>query len=232
MPYLIIIRWIKEILFSGGGFNTPQCSGDKMNSEVNGGSIKLPEPALDGILSVEKAIASRRSVRSYSNSPLTLAEVSQLLWSAQGLSGSRGLRTAPSAGALFPLEIYLMAGSVNGLASGIYKYNYLNHSLVMTEKSDIRAELFEAGLRQGSIKNAPVVMIICAVYERMTTKYGDRGIRYVDMEAGHVSQNVYLQSESLGLKTVAIGAFHDSKVKKIVNVSPSEHPLYLMPIGK
>jgi SagB-type dehydrogenase family enzyme len=204
----------------------------KMNSETNGGIIKLPEPVFDGTLSVEKAIATRRSVRSYSNSSLTLAEVSQLLWAAQGLSSPRGLRTTPSAGALYPLEIYLVAGNVNGLSAGIYKYNCLNHGLEMTEKNDIRTELFEAGLRQGSIKNAPVVIIICAVYERITTKYGQRGIRYADMEAGHASQNVYLQSESLGLKTVAIGAFHDSKVKKIVNVSHTEHPLYLMPIGK
>ena len=203
-----------------------------MNSEANGGIIKLPEPVFDGTLSVEKAIATRRSVRSYSNSSLTLVEVSQLLWAAQGHSSPRGLRTTPSAGALYPLEVYLVAGNVDGLPTGIYKYNCLNHGLVMTEKSDIRAELFEAGLRQGPIKNAPVVIIICAVYERITTKYGDRGIRYVDMEAGHASQNVYLQSESLGLKTVAIGAFHDSKVKKIVNVSQTEQPLYLMPIGK
>jgi SagB-type dehydrogenase family enzyme len=194
--------------------------------------IELPEPVFESTLSVEKALAARRSVRNYSNSSLTLAELSQLLWAAQGLSNPSGLRTTPSAGALYPLEIYLVIGKVNGLPSGIYKYNCLNHDLLRTAESDKRAELFDAGLRQDSIKNAPLVMIICAVYERITRKYGERGIRYTDMEAGHASQNIYLQAETLGLGTVAIGAFQDSKVSKIVNLVKTEHPLYLMPIGK
>ena len=194
--------------------------------------IKLPEPILDGAISVEKALAARRSVRYYAASPLTLTELSQILWAAQGLSGPGGLRTAPSAGALYPLEIYIAAGNVTGLASGIYKYGCVDHILLRTEQNDKRVELFDAGLRQDSIKSAPVILIICAVYERMTAKYAQRGIRYSDMEAGHASQNVYLQAESLGLVTLAIGAFHDSKVKKIVNMIKAEQPLYLMPIGK
>jgi len=187
---------------------------------------------LDGAISVEKALAARRSVRNYAALPLTLSELSQVLWAAQGFSGPGGLRTTPSAGALYPLEIYIAAANVTGLASGIYKYSCGDHVLLRTEQDDKRVEIFDAALRQNSIKSAPVILIICAVYERMTAKYGQRGIRYTDMEAGHASQNVYLQAESLGLVTLAIGAFHDSKVKNIVNMIKTEQPLYLMPIGK
>ena len=203
-----------------------------MSEYTNQEIIKLPEPVLDGAISVEKALAARRSVRKYTFLPLTLIELSQILWAAQGLSGPSGLRTTPSAGALYPLEIYIAAGNVTGLTSGIYKYGCVGHVLLRTEESDKRAELFDAALRQNSIKSAPVILIICAVYERMTAKYSQRGIRYTDMEAGHASQNVYLQAESLGLKTLAIGAFHDSEVKKIINLVKTEQPLYLMPIGK
>ncbi len=203
-----------------------------MSGYANQEIIKLPEPVLNGAISVEKALAARRSVRYYAALPLTLSELSQTLWAAQGFSGPSGLRTTPSAGALYPLEIYIAAGNVRGLASGVYKYGCVGHVLLRTEQDDKRADLFDAALRQNSIKSAPVILIICAVYERMTAKYGQRGIRYTDMEAGHASQNVYLQAESLGLVTLAIGAFHDSKVKKIVNTTKAEQPLYLMPIGK
>ena len=203
-----------------------------MSGQANQEIIKLPQPVLDGAISVEKALATRRSVRNYTALPLTLSELSQILWAAQGLSGPGGLKTTPSAGALYPLEIYVAAANVTGLASGIYKYGCGDHVLLRTEEDDKRAELFDAALRQNSIKSAPVILIICAVYERMTVKYGHRGIRYTDMEAGHASQNVYLQAESMGLATLAIGAFHDSKVKKIVNMMRAEQPLYLMPIGK
>jgi SagB-type dehydrogenase family enzyme len=220
-----------QFFFFGSGLSGLGQRREYMSGYETQKVIKLPEPVLDGAISVEKALAARRSVRNYAALPLTLAELSQLLWAAQGISNPRGLRTTPSAGALYPLEIYSVAGNVDGLASGVYKYDCLNHVLVKTGDSDIRAELFDAALRQGSIKTAPLVMVICAVYQRVTAKYGDRGIRYTDMEAGHAAQNIYLQAESLGLVTVAIGAFHDSKVKKIVNLVKTEQPLYLMPIG-
>ena len=194
--------------------------------------IKLSKPVFDSAVSIERALAGRRSVRDYAALPLTLEALSQILWSAQGLSGPRGLRTAPSAGALYPLEIYVASGDVTDLALGLYKYACAGHLLVRTSKEDKREELFNAALRQGSVKRAPVVLIMCAVYERMTAKYGRRGIRYTDMEAGHASQNVYLQAESLGLAALAIGAFDDSRIKKIVNLTPEETPLYLMPVGK
>jgi SagB-type dehydrogenase family enzyme len=203
-----------------------------MSGFANQEMVRLPEPVLDGAISVEKALAGRRSVRDYNALPLALTDLSQILWAAQGLSGPRSLRTTPSAGALYPLEIYIATGNVTGLKSGTYKYGCAGHILWRTAQEDKREELYHAALRQDSIKRAPVVLIMCAVYERMTVKYGQRGIRYTDMEAGHASQNVYLQAESLGLATLAIGAFDDSRVKKIVNLAEEEAPLYLMPIGK
>jgi SagB-type dehydrogenase family enzyme len=203
-----------------------------MNKHENRDFIKLPDLSLDGAVSVEKALLRRRSVRNYAATPLALAELSQLLWAAQGCSATRGFRTAPSAGALYPLEIYVVAATVEGLSTGIYKYRCTDHVLVKTGNRNVRAELFDAALRQGAIKNAPAIVIICAVYERIIPKYGDRGKRYTHMEAGHASQNVYLQAQSLGLATVAIGAFHDSQISKIVNLDDTEYPLYLMPIGK
>ncbi len=203
-----------------------------MNVIKNPGTIKLPNPQYDGLSSVERALLKRRSVRSYSKEPLSLAETSQLLWAAQGVTHPRGFRTAPSAGALYPLEVYIVAGNVTNLADGVYKYRPIQHELMKIDKGDKRTELCRASLSHRSIKDAPAVMLFCAVYERTTVKYGQRGIRYIYMEIGHSSQNVCLQAVSLGLGTVTIGAFNDKKVKKIVNCEPDEHPLYIMPVGK
>ncbi len=203
-----------------------------MHIKSNQQKVKLPRPRYDGNMSIEKALSSRRSIRNYSYAPLSLTEISQLLWAAYGITSPGGLRAAPSAGALYPLEIYVVIGEVNGLTAGVYKYNCLKHTLHITGEQDIRSELSRAGLGQLSIKNAPVTLVICAVYERITGKYGNRGIRYAHMEAGHVSQNIYLQAVSLGLGTVAIGAFEDKQVKKIAAVQEDELPLYLMPVGK
>lgn len=192
--------------------------------------IKLPSVQTIGRLSVEEAISKRRSVREYKDAPLSLKEVSQLLWSAQGVTANWGARTAPSAGALYPLEIYLVAGRVENLKPGIYRYNPQAHSLVKIVEGDKRFALFSASLFQAPVKNAPLSLVICAQYERTTRKYGERGKRYVHIEVGHVGQNIYLQAESLGLATVAIGAFVDEAVKKVLNAQ--EEPLYIMPVGK
>ncbi|MFZ5800738.1 MAG: SagB/ThcOx family dehydrogenase [Candidatus Omnitrophota bacterium] len=193
-------------------------------------AMKLPAAQTTGKLSVEEAIGRRRSVREYRREALSLKEVSQLLWAAQGISANWGGRTAPSAGALFPLEIYLVAGKVEGLAAGVYRYNPRMHALEKTVAGDKRFVLYTSSLFQSSIKDAPVSLVICAQYDRMMPKYGQRGERYVHMEAGHVSQNVYLQAEALGLATVAIGAFIDVAVKKVLDIK--EEPLYIMPAGK
>jgi SagB-type dehydrogenase family enzyme len=198
----------------------------------NPATIKLPNPQYESTSSVESALLKRRSVRRYLKKPLSTAEISQLLWAAQGITHLRGFRTAPSAGALYPLEIYIVAGNVNNLTDGVYKYKPIQHELIMIEKGDKRKELCDAALSQRSIKDAPAVLVFCAVYQRTTIKYGQRGIRYIYMEIGHSAQNVCLQAVSLSLGTVTIGAFNDKEVKKMVHCDTDEHPLYIMPVGK
>jgi SagB-type dehydrogenase family enzyme len=196
-------------------------------------TVKLPEPKNNSKVSIEKALFERRSVREYKDRSLTLAEISQLLWASQGITDLRGgFRTAPSAGALYPLEVYVVTGNVDNLSDGIYKYKPHGHELVRVVKGDKRAELCAAALGQPSVKNNAAVIVIAAVYERTTGKYGERGIRYVHMEVGHAAQNIYLQSVSLNLGTSVVGAFDDRKVKKVMNMPDEEQPMYIMPVGK
>jgi SagB-type dehydrogenase family enzyme len=192
--------------------------------------ISLPKPRLKGEISVEEALLKRRSIRKYRDESLNLEEVSQLLWSAQGLTTHWGERTAPSAGATYPLEIYLVAGDVKGIESGLYHYNFSEHSLILIKEEDLRYKLTYAALGQDMITRAPITIVICAEFKRTTRRYGERGFRYVLMEVGHVGQNIHLQAEALGLGTVVIGAFYDEQVKSILGVK--EEPLYLMPVGK
>jgi SagB-type dehydrogenase family enzyme len=194
--------------------------------------IKLPEPKYDGSIPVEEALFKRRSVRDFKDMPLTVSEVSQLLWAAQGITGAGGRRTAPSAGALYPLEIYVIAANVNGLLAGIYKYRPNRHELLRIIKGDRRNDLCDAALGQSSIRRSAAVIVLSGVYERTTEKYGERGIRYVHMEVGHAAQNIYLQAVSLGLGTVVIGAFRDEAVKRIFKMAGGEMPLYIMPVGR
>ena len=194
--------------------------------------IKLPEPRYSSNISVEQALLKRRSIRQYKDEPLTLAEVSQLLWAAQGVTDAEGYRTAPSAGALYPLEVYVVIGNVKGIMPGIYKYKPYRHELIKIKEGDVRGELMRAAYGQIYIAKAPVDIVFAAVYERTTRKYGRRGIRYVHMEVGGATQNVYLQAVALNLGTVVIGAFEDEEVKKVLHMSDSEHPLCIMPVGK
>ena len=208
---------------------------ERSESMGNTGSqkgVSLPDPYFDSRTSIENSLLERRSVRQYRDKDLTLSELSQLLWAAQGVTSPRGYRTAPSAGALYPLEIYIAAGKVSGLAPGIYKYEPDAHKLVKTCDGDRRRDLCHAALEQNPIKNAPVVLVFCAIYERTTSKYGERGIRYVHMEVGHAAQNVCLQAISLGLGTVIIGAFNDKEVKKVLKLEADEWPLCIMPAGR
>ena len=204
----------------------------KMTLQHESSAIQLPAPRFDSDMSIEKALTKRRSVRDFKDEPLTLTEVSQLLWSAQGITHSRGYRTAPSAGALYPLELYIAAGNVIDLPEGIYKYLPHEHELVLITKGDKRRTLSGAALGQSCIKNGAAVIVISAVYERTTVKYGERGIRYVHNEVGHAGQNISLQAVALNLGTVVVGAFNDNEVKTIMNMSDNERPLYLMPVGK
>lgn len=194
--------------------------------------IKLPEPRHISDISIEEALLRRRSTRDYTHDPLTLQEVSQLLWAAQGITHTKGFRTAPSAGALYPLEIYMVVGDVKNLVEGVYKYNPHKHELLRVLDGNKRSELAEAALDQVCVKEASIDIVIAAVYERTTVKYGDRGIRYVHIEVGHVAQNLCLQASALDLGIVTVGAFYDEQVKDILNLLDKEMPLYIIPIGK
>jgi len=196
--------------------------------------IKLPSPQLEGKMSVEEALARRRSRRVFKDYSFTMEQVSQLLWSAQGITEKRiGFRTAPSAGATYPLDIYLVVGKdkVENLKAGVYHYNPHHHSLIIILEGDKRRELAQACLRQRFIEDAPVSLIITAEFSRITNHYGKKGIYYAYMEAGHVAQNVYLQAESLGLGTVVIGAFYEEDVSQALNLPDQYIPLYVMPVG-
>ena len=194
--------------------------------------IPLQPPRHDGPLSIEETLKRRRSVRRFSAEPLKLNDIAQLLWAAQGITGSGGRRTSPSAGALYPLEIYLVSGQVSEIEAGIYRYRPGSHKLSRVTIGDIRKELAQASLRQNAIAKAPATIALFAVFERTSVKYGDRGSRYVHLEAGHAAQNICLQAVALDLGSVVIGAFHDGEVKRVIGSKESEQPLYLIPIGQ
>lgn len=194
--------------------------------------IGLPKARQKSNISLEETLSKRRSVREYSPDTLTLSDVSQLLWSAQGITDGRNGRTAPSAGALYPLFVYLVAGNVKNLNAGIYKYEPHKHQLLRIKEGDVRDSLAKASLGQPWVREAPANIIITAVYEITTRKYGERGIRYVHIEVGHVAQNVLLQAVALDLGAVPVGAYYDGDVRKILNLGENEHPLYIIPVGK
>jgi SagB-type dehydrogenase family enzyme len=195
-------------------------------------TVPLPEPNYDSDVSLEKSLLERRSVRNYTGEPLTLEEVSQLLWAAQGITDPAGFRTAPSAGGLYPLELYTVAGNVKDLDAGVYRYVPQGHELVKVLDGDIRKELSDAVLGQEWVREGAAVFVFTAVYERTTQKYGERGIRYVHMEVGHAAQNLCLQATALKLGPVTVGAFEDDKVSRLLNLPDDQAPLYVIPVGR
>ena len=197
-----------------------------------GTPVRLSRLARSSERSVESVLQVRRSVREYSRKPLTQDELAQLLWAAQGVTGPEGLRTAPSAGALYPLEVDVVIGDVDGLPSAIYRYKPDRHELVLTREGDRRRELSAAALGQDCVEAGAAVIALSGVYERTTAKYGERGIRYVHMEVGHAAQNVCLQAAALGLGAVVVGAFEDGREKRVLGLARDEEPLSLMPVGR
>ena len=205
------------------------------NSQI----IVLPPPVLDGSISVEEALASRRSRRNFQDRAISIEQLSQILWAAYGITYPRpdapavrgGLRTTPSAGATFPLEVYVIVGNVEGLAPGVYRYVSEEHKLVKVIGGDVRHALSLAALGQRWVREAPATIFYSAVFYRTTGIYGERGVMYVFIELGHSAQNVYLQVEALGLGTVAVGAFVDDLVRQVLRLPDDEEPLYIMPIG-
>jgi len=190
------------------------------------GVIALPAPQLKGTLTLEETLAQRRSVRAFSDAPLTPAELGQLLWAAQGTTHPSGLRTAPSAGALYPLEVYAVTREAT------YHYEPQGHRMAVNIPGDVRPALHAAALRQEPVLSAPAVIVIAAVYARTAQKYGaDRSPRYVHLEAGHAAQNILLEAVALNLGAVPIGAFEDEKVKQALRLPTDQPPLYLIPVG-
>lgn len=190
------------------------------------GSLALPSPDLDGSVSLEEALALRRSVRSFSAEALTAAEIGQLLWASQGVTDTAGRRTAPSAGATYPLEVYAVT------AEGVSRYVPGEHALVPVRTGDVRAELAAAAIGQESVATAPLVVVINGVVSRTAARYGTRAERYVWMEAGHAAQNLLLQAVVLDLGAVPVGAFDDDRVRAVLGASVDEAPLYLVPVGR
>ena len=208
------------------------CKSKSQSEKTEAKVTVLPEPKRVGETSLEETLHLRRSVRGYSEEPIRLQELSQLLWAAQGITSDEGFRTAPSAGALYPLEIYAMAGNVDVLGAGIYKYSPPDHVLTQLRAGDFRPALSEEALQQSQIEEAAVNIVIAAVYGRTTAKYGERGVRYVHMEADHVGQNLCLQAQSLNLGVCPVGAFEDEGVKDIRGLPSEEEPLYILTIGR
>lgn len=196
---------------------------------------QLPAPRMKGEVSVEEAISRRRSRRTYADEPLALEQISQLLWCAQGITGPRGRkRASPSAGATYPMQVYLVVGrdGVEGLQAGVYLYHPEGHRLQHIIEEDVQQELAAAALDQDFIHAAPVDIVLAADYSRTTRRYGQRGRRYVHMEAGHTGQNLYLQAEAAGLATVTVGAFRDEEVARVCGLRDGLEPLYILPVGK
>lgn len=194
--------------------------------------IALPPPQLEGAVALERALHERRSQREYAPTGLTLSQLGQLLWSAQGVTGRDGARAAPSAGALYPLEVYLVAGMVRDLPAGLYHYRPARHELTRVAAGDCRAELAAAAPSQDWLRTAPAALVIAAGYERTARKYQERAPRYVHMEVGAVAQNVALQAVALGLGTTLVGAFDDAHVQRVLRLPAAQVPLAILPVGR
>lgn len=200
-------------------------------SQQRSARIALPRATPSSEANLTSLLDRRRSVREFANRPVELAELAEVLWAAIGVNRPDGRRTVPSAGALFPLDVYVVVGDVRGLAPGVYRYLPFEHALERTAGGDRRAALVGEALRQGWVARAPAIVIVTAEYERTTVKYGDRGVRYAHMEVGSVAQNVYLQCAALGLGTTFVGAFDDEGVAEAMGLPAAHRPLALLPIG-
>ncbi|MCX5834209.1 MAG: SagB/ThcOx family dehydrogenase [Deltaproteobacteria bacterium] len=187
--------------------------------------IQLPRPVHTGKMSLEETILRRESVRDFTSKPLTLQEFSQLLWAAQGITRKWGGRAAPSAGALYPLEVYLVT------AEGFFHYLPARHHMIPLSDRNLLKDLCHAALGQSCTREAPAVIVLTAVHERTSGKYGPRAERYIAMEAGHAAQNILLQATALGLGALPVGAFYDDRVQKALGLPGDHQPLYLIPVG-
>jgi SagB-type dehydrogenase family enzyme len=219
-PLYAALLWAMVLGLAGCG--SPAAA----TASTSAGTTPLPPPRQDSERSLEETLARRRSVRVFRDTSLTVTELGQLLWAAQGISDDGGYRTAPSAGALYPLELYVAT------EEGVCHYLPEGHRWQVVSQSDVRQDLYEAALRQDAVRQAPAVFVIAAVYDRTAQKYGSlRSPRYVHLEAGHAAQNLLLQAVALGLGAVPIGAFADGQVQEAMGLPADHEPLYLIPVG-
>lgn len=192
----------------------------------------LPPVTAPPELSVAGAIDRRRSLRDYAGRPLTTAELSWLLHAATGITGPGGLRAAPSAGAQYPIETYVVASRVEGIEPGIYHYAAADHALERVRGGTFGGDLVIAGLGQEFLGQAPVVLVLSAIFQRLRWRYRERAYRYALLEAGHIGQNVYLAAEAASLGACAVGAFFDDAVNRLLEVDGVEEAaLMLVPVG-
>lgn len=217
---------VVTLLAGGADDRAPVPRGEDSVQQAADTMIALPAPSDPTGVTLARALEARRSVREFGARPLSRAELSNLLWAAQGVTHGDGLRTAPSAGALYPLEVYV------GTADGLYRYRPQGHGLVPIGTADPRPAMQRAALGQEAVAAAPAVFVIAAVYRRTTVKYGaGRGARYVHMEAGHAAQNLLLEAVALGLGGVPVGAFDDAGMARALGLPAGHEPLYLVPVG-
>ncbi|MBM4289607.1 MAG: SagB/ThcOx family dehydrogenase [Deltaproteobacteria bacterium] len=195
--------------------------------------VELPQPAFQGTVSVEQALKNRRTIRRFANRSLNAGQLSQLLWAAYGVTDPRGLKGTPSAGALYPLDVYAVVGDrqVSGLNAGVYHYLPDKHALKPMRDGDLRRDLARASLHQHWMAEAPLMLVITGEYRRCQVRYGERGIRYTHMESGHAGQNIFLQAEALGLGAGIVGAFDDAAISRIIGLPAGHEPLLIMPVG-
>jgi SagB-type dehydrogenase family enzyme len=189
--------------------------------------VTLPDAHSRSTMTLDEALTSRRSIREFTSEPIDAELVGHLLWAAQGITSPEGGRTAPSAGALYPLELYAVT------SAGIFHYRTVSHDLATLARRDVRADLSRAALGQGAVRDAALVIVVTADYSRTATKYGVvRGERYVLLEAGHAAQNVLLEAAALGLGAVPIGAFDDGAVARVLALPAAHAPIYLIALGR
>ena len=196
------------------------------------GVVPLPAPRRNGAVTLDSALRARRSVREFTSDALPIDDLGQLLWASQGGIRRGEGRTVPSAGGLYPIEVYVAVGRVRGLDPGVYHYDPREHALTLVRSGDQRRALAAAALRQDWMEQAPAIIAIAALYARTTVKYGERGRRYVHIEVGHAAQNVYLEATALGLGTTLVGAFNDARVARVLGLPPDVEPLGLLPLGR